>query len=109
MSIPSEVAGEALIRLDKEVEAHAGALADEGAKLAAEQNLEATPLGELSDGNVWATILRVADEHDVASVVVGSRGLSDFKSILLGSVSSGVVHHSVRPVVVVPGAPAGAN
>jgi len=107
MSVPSNVAGEALTRLDKEIKAHADALADEGAKAAAEQGMQATPLGDISDVNVWATILRVADEHDVAAVVVGSRGRSDFKSILLGSVSSGVVHHSARPVVVVPSASAG--
>ena len=35
------------------------------------------------------------------SVVVGSRGLSGFRSALLGSISNAVVQHSAKPVVVV--------
>ncbi|OQX67606.1 MAG: hypothetical protein B6A08_14490 [Sorangiineae bacterium NIC37A_2] len=36
-------------------------------------------------------------------IVVGSRGLGAFKRVLLGSVSSYVVHHAGRPVLVIPG------
>lgn len=45
-------------------------------------------------------ILENADDADL--IVVGSRGSGGFHRLLLGSVSSQVVHHAHRPVVVVP-------
>jgi nucleotide-binding universal stress UspA family protein len=66
--------------------------------------LQATALGTLAHGNIWTAILEVASEQDVAAIVVGSRGRSDVRSMLLGSVSHGIVHHSHRPVLVVRGA-----
>jgi nucleotide-binding universal stress UspA family protein len=48
------------------------------------------------------TLISVADEHDAAAIVVGSRGRSAIKRRLLGSVASSVLHDSHRPVVVVP-------
>lgn len=49
-----------------------------------------------------AAIVDAADREDARAIVVGSRGLSGVKSALLGSVANGVVHHSTRPVVVIP-------
>lgn len=50
------------------------------------------------------TILAVAREIDADAIVVGTRGRSGVKSLLLGSVSHAVVQHADRPVVVVPSA-----
>jgi nucleotide-binding universal stress UspA family protein len=41
--------------------------------------------------------------HNSDLLVVGSRGGGGFAQLLLGSISSQVVHHAACPVVVVPG------
>jgi nucleotide-binding universal stress UspA family protein len=41
--------------------------------------------------------------HDADLLVVGSRGSGVWAQLLLGSVSSKVVHHAACPIVVVPG------
>jgi len=103
VGLPAGVAGEALARLDEEAQRKAEALAEEGARAAEAAGLQATAVGTISQGNIWSAILRVAEDENVAAVMVGSRGRSDVRSMLLGSISSGVIHHCDRPVVVVRG------
>jgi nucleotide-binding universal stress UspA family protein len=46
------------------------------------------------------TLIQAAKDSDL--LIVGSRGGGGFASLVLGSVSNQVVHHSTCPVVVVP-------
>ena len=52
---------------------------------------------------VAQALIAAADEHGAALVVVGSRGRSVAREIILGSVAMGTLHHCHRPVMVVPG------
>jgi len=58
--------------------------------------------GRVAPGKTWRTICEVAGEMDAAAIVLGARGLSGVGSLLLGSVSSAVLAHAKRPVLVVP-------
>jgi len=102
IAIPAGVAARAYEELDKESERQASAKSGEGVTAAKNVGLDATGCALLCHGQVWATIVDAADQEDAQAIVVGSRGLSAAKSALLGSVANGVVHHSTRPVVVIP-------
>jgi len=102
IAIPAGVATSAYRELDKESERQATERAREGADAAKDAGLDATASALCSHGQVWAAIVDAADQEDARAIVVGSRGLSGVKSALLGSVANGVVHHSTRPVVVIP-------
>lgn len=45
-------------------------------------------------------ICKVAEEEDVAMIVVGTRGLGKVRRAIMGSVSDYVVHHAPCPVIV---------
>jgi nucleotide-binding universal stress UspA family protein len=78
-----------------------GALAEEGARAAQAAGIDAEPLTVEATGPVWKTIVDTADLHDAAAIVIGSRGLTGLRSMLLGSVSNAVVHHTERPTFVI--------
>jgi nucleotide-binding universal stress UspA family protein len=87
------------------VEKGAQQVAEDGARLGNELGLKATARWE-SEGaqTVWETIERIADHLDADLVVTGSRGLTGLHSLLVGSVSTKVLRHARRPVLVVPSA-----
>ena len=90
------------LSVDRDIHQHAEVVSRDGAALATSLGLDAEPLAVPDDGSVSETILNLARSHDAAAIVVGSRGLTGLKSMLLGSVSHGVLHHADRPVIVVP-------
>ncbi len=51
------------------------------------------------------SLIGAADDNDAAVIVVGSRGRSAVREIVLGSVAMNTLHHSHRPVLVVPDTP----
>jgi nucleotide-binding universal stress UspA family protein len=71
------------------------------ATLAREAGVELEVL--VSRGNPVERICTLAEDHDARLIVVGSHGWGPFKRALFGSVSTGVLHHAKRPVLVVRG------
>lgn len=55
----------------------------------------------LKEGHIVQEIIRVAKESNFELIVMGARGVSHIKEMLLGSVSDGVMHHVTCPVLVV--------
>ena len=55
---------------------------------------------EVIEGDVVEAILALSRSRDVDLIVVGSRGLGTVKGIVLGSVSSALLHRADRPVLV---------
>ena len=52
-------------------------------------------------GKTAETIVQVAKDHGCSGIVMGTRGLGDLESVLLGSTSFKVVHLSEVPVTLV--------
>lgn len=75
-----------------------------GVEVVREAGLEATARVAVATSTIASTILAEAAAVDADAVLMGTRGLSGLKSLLLGSVSSAVLQHADRPVVVVPSA-----
>jgi nucleotide-binding universal stress UspA family protein len=89
------------VELDRAAAEAGGRLADEGVRIARQAGLIAAPVAVEGTGPVWKTIVEIADRDDAATIVMGSRGLSGLRALLLGSVSSAVVHHADRPTLIV--------
>lgn len=90
------------VELDRAAAEDAGRVADRGVRIATEAGFEAELVTVKSTGAVWQTIIEVAERHDAAAIVLGSRGLTGMRSVLLGSVSSAIVQHAGRPTLVIP-------
>ncbi len=58
--------------------------------------------GALLEGlSTVQTLVEYAEDHKVDLIIVGTRGMTGFKKLVMGSVSSGIVSHATCPVLVV--------
>lgn len=89
--------------IDRQEASAAETSSKEGAEIAREAGLAATPVTTPLHSSTADTIIEQADRLDVDAIVVGSRGLTGM-ALLLGSVSIAVVQNANRAVVIVPSA-----
>lgn len=79
----------------------AKAFVDEVVKSAETEGVKATGLILDYSYSVTETILDQATNKNVDLIVIGTRGLTGFKKLLIGSVSSGIVNQAPCPVLIV--------
>jgi nucleotide-binding universal stress UspA family protein len=101
-AIPDEALQRGIAELERETADGARATAEEGAALAASAGLRAEGAAVLTAGGIWPELLRVAQERDCEVIVCGTRGRGGLGRALLGSVSTSLLYHADRSVLVVP-------
>ena len=74
---------------------------DEVKLKATESNVSVGTDVVISTNSVVKTIVEYAEEKNIDLIVIGSKGMSGLKRMLLGSIASGVVTYAECPVLVV--------
>lgn len=88
--------------IDEASRKRAEELAKEGSELGEKAGLRAHAQVVAQESTTARAILGQAEDLEASAVVMGSRGLTGVKSLLLGSVSHAVIQHADRTVVIVP-------
>jgi nucleotide-binding universal stress UspA family protein len=107
LAMPGDMVRDSVDMLDSASRETAEELAAEGAELARAAGFDAQARAVRAGGPFFAALLGLADEIDARAIVAGSRGRSRLAAAVLGSVSTGLLHHSKRPVLIVRGDDAG--
>lgn len=83
-------------------ETSAGDLVGAALDLFREAGLEARgEIRRVTPGDTPEQIVRVAEEVKADLIVMGTRGMTEWKSMLLGGVANKVIHHAPCPVLLV--------
>ncbi len=99
-SMPVTVGFDGPVFNTADLEAAAVQLVENAAETLQVEDAGCTVETETVYGHSGAMLIQRSADADL--LVVGSRGYGGFKGLLLGSVSTYVVHHATCPVVVVP-------
>ena len=99
--VPCEFGGDSANTFDlvEGLKAKAKETLEQCERIAAKNNIPIRALSEL--GDPAKIIIEHAISNDCDLIVMGSRGRSAFKELLLGSVTLKVAHHAKCPVMVV--------
>lgn len=93
------LSGAEVSRMVEAVREYGNRILDDGEAKIKGEKVELEKL--LVEGHAVQEIVRVAKEGHFDLIVIGARGISHFKEILLGSVTDGVIHHTPCPVLVI--------
>jgi nucleotide-binding universal stress UspA family protein len=96
-SIPVTV--EEMSRFDRYARETGNRILTEGEQRVRMEKVEVNSL--LREGHVVEEISGVAEEGKFALIVIGARGISHIREMLLGSVTEGLIHHTSCPILVV--------
>ncbi|MGI9556395.1 MAG: universal stress protein [Solirubrobacterales bacterium] len=105
-SIPGRMIGDdhplatAAAEFDASAAEEASRIVEEGVGIARDSGFDAEAITEKCGRGAWNALAKLAEDRDARAVVVGSRGGSQLREAVLGSVSHGLVNHSTRPVLV---------
>jgi nucleotide-binding universal stress UspA family protein len=90
-------------RVDDELmQAATEEMANDGRERAAAAGFVTTALAVEAEDGVAAAIIKAAEDNDAALIVMGTRGNTGIRSLLLGSISNEVAHHAHCPLLLVP-------
>jgi nucleotide-binding universal stress UspA family protein len=89
--------------VDEALADSAAATTENGLAAARAVGLDAVGDTVASDEGLWRAVAAAARAHGASVIAMGTRGLGAARSVLLGSVSSGLVNNAELPVLVVPG------
>ena len=93
---------EAMDELEASGREAATKIVEEGVRLAGDVGLSAEGVVERATDHVWSPVVEFVEREKASVAVVGSRRLGAIRAGVLGGFSAGLVHHSKRPVLIVP-------
>jgi nucleotide-binding universal stress UspA family protein len=64
-------------------------------------NIEIVTEVIIADESIFSEIIEFAERENIDLIIMGTRGRTGFKKLLLGSVASGVVNFAHCPVLVI--------
>jgi nucleotide-binding universal stress UspA family protein len=78
---------------------HGNKILEDGEKRVTATNVQVKKM--LVEGHAVEEIVRIANQGNFELIVIGARGISHMREMLLGSVTDGVIHHVHCPVLVI--------